>query len=81
VIFTPNYFIFANVFLRVGIPHGCVGAFCKKDGVIQVFAGLTPSTQRVESFLRISDHQSQLEKLLNCISTKYNLGIFFRYKK
>jgi hypothetical protein len=35
------------VFLGVGMPQGCVGAFPKKEVGIWVLAGLAPSSQTV----------------------------------
>jgi len=33
----------AKILMFVGMPHGSAGAFPRKEGGIQVFAGLAPS--------------------------------------
>jgi hypothetical protein len=45
-------FILANVILAVGMPCGCTGAIPRKEGGIQVLAGLAPSSLAVGSLLR-----------------------------
>jgi hypothetical protein len=43
-IFTDNFLMLANVFLRVGMPHSCMGMFHGKERGIQVLGGLAPSS-------------------------------------
>jgi hypothetical protein len=61
-----NFYVLANVLLRVGILHGCTGAFLRKEGGIQVLVGLAPSSQTVENLTpgigKIQWTIAQLEK-------------------
>ncbi len=41
------FFIIANIFLGLGMPLGCAGMFPKKEGGMQVLAGLALSSQLV----------------------------------
>jgi hypothetical protein len=42
-----NFYVLANVLFGVGMLHGCSGAFHGKMGVIQVLAGISPSSRTV----------------------------------
>jgi hypothetical protein len=54
-----NFLMFPNVFLGVGMLHGCMGAFSGKEDGMQLLARLTPSSQTVRSLLRTPVQQSQ----------------------
>ncbi len=56
------FFRLSNVFLGVGMPHGCTGAFPATEGGIQVLAGSAPSSQTVGSLLITSGKLCRLEK-------------------
>ncbi len=43
-----HFYILANIILGVDTMCSCAGAFRGKEGGIQVFAGLAPSTQTVD---------------------------------
>jgi hypothetical protein len=51
--FSAEFFILANILLGVGMPRCCTGVFPRKEGWIEVLAGLAPSSQTLGSFLRI----------------------------
>jgi len=50
--FDRYFFILANVFLGVGTPHSCAGAFSGYQGGIQVLGGLVPYGQTIGFLLR-----------------------------
>ncbi len=52
-------FILANIFLGMGMPHGCEAAFPGKEGGIQVLAGLA---KHLEPYWKTPGRQSQIEK-------------------
>ncbi len=42
-----NLYVLANVLFGVGMLHGCSGAFHGMMGMIQVLAGISPSSLKV----------------------------------
>jgi hypothetical protein len=61
-----NWLIFQYLqmyFWGVGTMHGCASAFPRKEGGIQVLAGLAPSSQIVRSLLRTTLPASQHRKI------------------
>jgi hypothetical protein len=47
-----NFLILAKVFLGMGSPCRCMGAFHRKVGEVQLLAGLAPFSQREGYLLR-----------------------------
>ncbi len=47
-----NFHILAYILLFVGTTHGCMGMLPRKEDVIQMLAGLAPSSQTVGSLLK-----------------------------
>jgi hypothetical protein len=76
-ILTANLFLLANVFLVVAMPHGSLGAFPRKEGRIQVLAGLAPSIQTLGSLLRAAWLSKQARK----ITESYINDAFFPFAK
>jgi hypothetical protein len=55
---TLIFIYFQTYILGVGILHSCMGTFPRKEGGIQVLAGLAQCIQTVGSFLRTPGWQS-----------------------
>jgi len=61
------------------MPHSCESVFPKKEGGIQVLAGLAPSSQTVGSFN--SDSSASKAQLMNDKQTEqYFLSSYLAYK-
>jgi hypothetical protein len=58
-------FILANVHFwgeGEGMPHSCMGDFPRKEGGIQVLAGIAPNSQTIRYLFRTPGQQSKPEK-------------------
>ncbi len=78
--FSLLFLTLANIFLGVGAPRGCTGAYPRKEGRIEVLACPAPSSQTLGSLLRTPWPAKPAKKITNTYINNIKFGIFLPQK-